>query len=144
MLGAILIILYTSPFVIVVLCAVAYGYYTLQKFYRHSSRDIRRLESTYASPVGTLLLDCLGNAPVIRAQHLQSVFDDEFSRTLDMVSEPRVLLESLFDITMTLFLGAKSVFVGINRLSVVKFTITVLGFGCHFVNRTSGRAKLCL
>lgn len=71
--------------VLVVLGIVAYGYYGLQKFYRHSSRDLRRLESTYASPVGTLLMDCLANAPVIRAQQLQRVFDDEFSKALDKV-----------------------------------------------------------
>lgn len=93
--GALLIILYASPLVVVVLCVVAYGYYSLQKFYRHSSRDMRRLEATYSSPVGTLLMDCLANAPVIRAQQLQSAFDMEFSKALDKVKQQFVFFESL-------------------------------------------------
>ena len=94
--GALLIILYASPLVVVVLCVVAYGYYSLQKFYRHSSRDMRRLEATYSSPVGTLLMDCLANAPVIRAQQLQSVFDLEFSKALDKVKQLFVLLYEVY------------------------------------------------
>ena len=83
--GALVIIIYSSPLVVVVLCVVGYGYYNLQTFYRQSSRDMRRLESTYSSPVGTLLMDCLANAPVIRAHQVQSVFDTEFSKALDKV-----------------------------------------------------------
>lgn len=83
--GALGVIVYSSPMVILVLFLVGYGYNKLQRFYRHSSRDLRRLESTYASPVGTILMDCLANAPVIRAQQLQNVFDIEFSKALDKV-----------------------------------------------------------
>lgn len=86
LIGALVIIIYSSPLVVAVLCVVAYGYYRLQMFYRQSSRDMRRLESTFASPVGTLLMDCLANAPCIRAQQLQGVFDAEFSKALDKVT----------------------------------------------------------
>lgn len=78
--------------VIVVIAVVAIVYYRLQKFYRKSSRDLRRLEAIYKSPVGNILMDCLANAPSIRAQNLRVNFEDHIAEAID--NSQRVSLTS--------------------------------------------------
>lgn len=66
-----------------VVIIVSIIYYRLQIFYRKSSRDIRRLDALYRSPVGNILLDCLSNAPTIRAQRLQTNFEQKMAQAID-------------------------------------------------------------
>jgi ABC-type multidrug transport system fused ATPase/permease subunit len=91
-LGAIIVISISSYLVIAVIAIVAIIYFRLQKFYRKSSRDLRRLEAIYKSPVGNILMDCLANAPTIRAQNLRINFEDHIANAID--NSQRVSLTS--------------------------------------------------
>ena len=55
---------------IVVLLIVFYIYNKLQLFYRNSSRELKRLDSVYKSPLYSLLSECIANGPSIRANRM--------------------------------------------------------------------------
>ena len=65
--GAILIISFSNYLMIAIIVGTLVRYFFLQRFYRASSREVRRLESTYRSPLYTLISDCLGDSQCIRA-----------------------------------------------------------------------------
>jgi ABC-type multidrug transport system fused ATPase/permease subunit len=67
LMGAFAVITASDPFVLVVLVAVMFVYYRLQRFYRKSSRELRRLDSVSKSPVYSAFSDCLGQAAELRA-----------------------------------------------------------------------------
>lgn len=50
-----------------VLLLVVIVYYRLQRFYRASSRSLRRLDSVHRSPVFALICDCAVNAACLRS-----------------------------------------------------------------------------
>jgi ATP-binding cassette, subfamily C (CFTR/MRP), member 10 len=81
--GAMVVITYTDPIVFLVLLFVSFIYYRLQKFYRKSSRELRRLDSIYKSPLYSLLHDCLSDAVSIRAMKSLDYFEQRFSIALD-------------------------------------------------------------
>lgn len=66
-LGAIIIICISNYLMIAVIFCSMIRYHYLQHFYRASSREVRRLESTYRSPLYTLISDCIGDALAIKA-----------------------------------------------------------------------------
>ena len=75
--GAIVILIISNYLMIAVLCFSLWIYYILQRFYRASSRELRRLESLYRSPLYTLMSDCLGDVVAVRAcpQLLKNMHD---------------------------------------------------------------------
>lgn len=81
--GSFAVISYTDPLVIVVLIVVVILYYRLQKFYRASSRELRRLDSVYRSPVYALIADSLENSAAIRASNNFNYLDHELQMSLD-------------------------------------------------------------
>ena len=84
--GSIGVIIYTNYYIVVVLVGVIMAYYKLQKFYRYSSRGLRRLESIQRSPLYTLMADALGSGPVIRAQNAQSFFCGKVAEKVDEIN----------------------------------------------------------
>ena len=72
LLGSCFTIIYSCAFMILILLLVFYIYYYLQEFYRNSSRELKRLDSTSKSPIYTLLSECLANGPCIRANRFQN------------------------------------------------------------------------
>ena len=67
LLGTFVVISITDPIMILILIFVGYNYYKLQSYYRCTSRELRRLESIYRSPLYSLLSDCISNGPTIRS-----------------------------------------------------------------------------
>ena len=65
--GALVVISCTDPLVIAVLVVVLVAYYRLQRFYRATSRELRRLESIHRSPLYTHISDTVANAPTLRS-----------------------------------------------------------------------------
>ncbi len=66
-LGATFMMVYNDPFILVLLIAVTALYYRLQRFYRLTSRELRRLDSVYRSPVYTLFSDSVKGAVELRS-----------------------------------------------------------------------------
>jgi ABC-type multidrug transport system fused ATPase/permease subunit len=85
LLGAFAVICYTDPLVIPVVLAVFIVYFYLQRFYRVSSRVLRRLDSAYQSPLYTVVCDCAANAVCLRSLRPEVVthFHRELQRALD-------------------------------------------------------------
>jgi ABC-type multidrug transport system fused ATPase/permease subunit len=65
--GGIIVISVSNYLMVAVILLTLIRYYGLQRYYRASSREMRRLESTYRSPLYTILSDCLGDTISIRA-----------------------------------------------------------------------------
>lgn len=84
LLGSIVTILYTCPFMLVLLLLVAILYYRLQKFYRRSSRELRRLDSVSRSPVYSLMCDCVVNAVTIHTLQKEPYFSGQLGQALDV------------------------------------------------------------
>eukprot|EP01034_Spumella_vulgaris_P022151 gene22151-28258_t len=84
-LGGTFVMAYNDPLIIVLLLLVAVVHYRLQKFYRESSRELRRLDSVYRSPVYTIFAECMQNAVSIRALGTTCVryFDKQLSQSVD-------------------------------------------------------------
>lgn len=67
LLGASLVMAYNAPFIVPLLIVVGFVHYRLQYYYRQSSRELRRLDSVYKSPVYNLISECLHSAIVARS-----------------------------------------------------------------------------
>jgi ABC-type multidrug transport system fused ATPase/permease subunit len=67
LLGAVLVMVYNDAFILVVIVLVVIFYYRLQHYYRESSREFRRLDSIYRSPVYNLLHDICQCAVTVRS-----------------------------------------------------------------------------
>ena len=83
LLGSFVVIAISNPPILVVLAIVGMLYWRLQRFYRASSRGLRRLDATQRSPVYTELQDCLSNATTIRAMQRTGPFRLRLERALD-------------------------------------------------------------
>ena len=117
-------------------------YYRLQIFYRKTSRDIRRLDAIYRSPIGNLLLDCLANAPTIRAQNLQENFENKMSIAIDI--SQRVTLSGnvaaqwlairlqLLGVMITFSLAFVSVFNAVYQIAPVSASMLGLSLSYSF------------
>jgi ABC-type multidrug transport system fused ATPase/permease subunit len=128
--------------VVGVVVVVAVIYYRLQLFYRKSSRDIRRLDAVYRSPIGNLLLDCLANAPTIRAQRLQESFEKKMALAID--SSQRVTLTGniaaqwlairlqLLGVVITFSLAFVSVFNAVYQVAPVSASMLGLSLSYAF------------
>eukprot|EP01042_Synura_sphagnicola_P000491 gene490-523_t len=90
--GSVVIIASSNYPVILVLIIVGFVYYRLQRIYRCSSRQYRRLEAKARSPVFSFITDCLSSGPTIRAQALEALASAKFERLVDSVN--RITLSS--------------------------------------------------
>ena len=82
--GAIIVISVSNYLMVAVIGASLVRYYILQRFYRSTSREVRRLESTHRSPLYTLISDCLGDSISIRAcQQMRKNMESLVSSALD-------------------------------------------------------------
>lgn len=137
-----MVISISSVLVIGVVILVAVIYYRLQLFYRKSSRDIRRLDAIYRSPVGNILLDCLANAPTIRAQQFQAKFEQKMAHAID--NSQRVTLTGniaaqwlsirlqLLGVVITFTLAFVSVFNAVYRVAPVSASMLGLSLSYAF------------
>lgn len=77
LLGSFVLISYSDPIVLIILIVVFYLYFRLQKFYRHSSRELRRLDSIYRSPLYNLISESISNGITLRSLAATEFFTKE-------------------------------------------------------------------
>lgn len=65
--GAIVVTVYSLPWITLLYIPLAFVYYTVQNFYRHTSRDLKRLHAVSLSPLYAHFTETLQGLTVIRA-----------------------------------------------------------------------------
>nr|XP_045722869.1 ATP-binding cassette sub-family C member 10 isoform X2 [Mirounga angustirostris] len=72
------------PWLLLLLPPLSVSYYGVQRHYRASSRELRRLGSLTLSPLYSHLADTLAGLPVLRASGAACSFEDENQRLLEL------------------------------------------------------------
>ncbi|KAL4856242.1 ABC transporter C family member 13 [Chlorella vulgaris] len=72
--GVIVVLCLTQPLVLAVLPPLAIAYRSLQRYYRATSRELRRLDAVARSPVYSVFSEALSGGPTIRAFAAQPHF----------------------------------------------------------------------
>lgn len=67
LIGSVLVTIYGMPWIVLLYIPLAFVYYTVQSFYRHTSRDLKRLHAVSLSPLYAHFTETLQGLPVIRA-----------------------------------------------------------------------------
>lgn len=83
LLGMLVVISYGLPWVLVPLLPLAVLYYLTQHFYRHTSRELKRLCSITLSPVYSHFSETLTGLGTIRASGSSARFEEENARRLE-------------------------------------------------------------
>lgn len=83
LLGMLVVISYGLPWVLVPLLPLAVLYYRIQHFYRHTSRELKRLYSLTLSPVYSHFSETLTGLGTIRASGNSTRFKEESARRLE-------------------------------------------------------------
>ncbi|XP_024116451.1 multidrug resistance-associated protein 7 [Oryzias melastigma] len=83
MLGLLVVICYGLPWVLVPLVPLALLYYRIQHYYRHTSRELKRLCSLTLSPVYSHFSETVTGLGTIRASASSARFEEENARRLE-------------------------------------------------------------
>ncbi|KNC99091.1 uncharacterized protein SPPG_06036 [Spizellomyces punctatus DAOM BR117] len=86
------LIVYATPFFIIPLVPILGIYYLLQKIYRATSRELKRLDSTTRSPLYAHFGETLHGAPSIRAYGEQARFISQTDTMINTNNAPTFLL----------------------------------------------------
>ncbi|KAJ3614567.1 hypothetical protein NHX12_018139 [Muraenolepis orangiensis] len=81
--GTLAIMAYSLPWVLVALLPLGLLYHRTQRFYRHSSRELKRLCSVTLSPLYSHFSETLSGLATIRASHASARFEAESVRRLE-------------------------------------------------------------
>ncbi|KAK2918532.1 ATP-binding cassette sub-family C member 10 [Channa argus] len=81
--GMLVVISYGMPWVLVPLLPLAWLYYRTQHFYRHTSRELKRLCSLTLSPVYSHFSETLTGLGTIRASGSSARFEEESAKRLE-------------------------------------------------------------
>ncbi|GBM02676.1 Multidrug resistance-associated protein 7 [Araneus ventricosus] len=81
--GCIIITCYALPWILVPILVLAVFYFKLQKYYRHTSRELRRLSSISLSPIYAHFSETLDGHSTIRAMSAVSRFQKENMERID-------------------------------------------------------------
>lgn len=83
LLGMLVVMSYGLPWVLLPLVPLGVLYYQTQRFYRHSSRELKRLCSLTLSPVYSHFSETLSGLTTVRASGHTARFEEENERRLD-------------------------------------------------------------
>ncbi|KAM9491700.1 ATP-binding cassette sub-family C member 10-like [Salvelinus alpinus] len=83
LLGMLVVMSYSLPWFLVALLPLGLLYHCTQRFYRHTSRDLKRLCSLTLSPVYSHFSETLSGLGTIRASSSASRFEEENERRLE-------------------------------------------------------------
>nr|XP_033480550.1 multidrug resistance-associated protein 7 [Epinephelus lanceolatus]XP_033480551.1 multidrug resistance-associated protein 7 [Epinephelus lanceolatus] len=83
LLGMMVVISYGLPWVLVLLLPLALVYHHTQRFYRHTSRELKRLCSITLSPVYSHFSETLTGLGTIRASGASARFEEEITKRLE-------------------------------------------------------------
>ncbi|KAK8730961.1 hypothetical protein OTU49_007721 [Cherax quadricarinatus] len=67
LIGSVVVTIYGMPWITLLYIPLAFLYYTIQNYYRHTSRDLKRLHAVSLSPLYAHFTETLQGLPVIRA-----------------------------------------------------------------------------
>ncbi|CAL1292974.1 unnamed protein product [Larinioides sclopetarius] len=81
--GCIIITCYALPWILAIILVLAVFYFKLQKYYRHTSRELRRLSSISLSPIYAHFSETLDGHSTIRAMSAVSRFQKENMERID-------------------------------------------------------------
>ncbi|KAM9316906.1 ATP-binding cassette sub-family C member 10 [Gastrophryne carolinensis] len=84
LLGLVLVISYGMPWILPVLLLLAALYYWLQRYYRRTSRELKRLQSLSLSPIYSHFSETLTGLTTIRAMRHTDRFEKECDAHLDL------------------------------------------------------------
>ncbi|OCT79575.1 ATP-binding cassette sub-family C member 10 [Xenopus laevis] len=84
LLGMLIMISYGLPWILPILLPLCLLYYYLQRFYRHSSRELKRLQSITLSPIYTHFSETLTGLTTIRATRHADRFEAECLSRLEV------------------------------------------------------------
>nr|DBA27410.1 TPA: hypothetical protein GDO54_011565 [Pyxicephalus adspersus] len=84
LLGMLVMISYGLPWILPVLLPLGLLYFSIQKFYRHTSRELKRLQSITLSPIYSHFSETLSGLSTIRATRHAERFNVECESRLDM------------------------------------------------------------
>lgn len=84
LLGMLVVISYGLPWFLVALLPLALFYYRTQSFYRHTSRELKRLCSITLSPIYSHFSETLNGLGTIRASGSSARFEEENARRLEL------------------------------------------------------------
>nr|XP_015218554.1 PREDICTED: multidrug resistance-associated protein 7 [Lepisosteus oculatus]XP_015218555.1 PREDICTED: multidrug resistance-associated protein 7 [Lepisosteus oculatus]XP_015218556.1 PREDICTED: multidrug resistance-associated protein 7 [Lepisosteus oculatus]XP_015218557.1 PREDICTED: multidrug resistance-associated protein 7 [Lepisosteus oculatus]XP_015218558.1 PREDICTED: multidrug resistance-associated protein 7 [Lepisosteus oculatus]XP_015218559.1 PREDICTED: multidrug resistance-associated pr len=83
LLGMLVVMSYGLPWILLVLLPLAGLYYLIQRYYRHSSRELKRLYSLTLSPIYTHFSETLTGLSTIRASRAAPRFEKENESRLE-------------------------------------------------------------
>ncbi|XP_075994564.1 ATP-binding cassette sub-family C member 10 isoform X2 [Genypterus blacodes] len=84
LLGMLVVMTYGLPWVLVPLLPLSLLYYCTQRFYRHTSRELKRLCSLTLSPLYSHFSETLSGLGTIRASRNSARFEEENARRLEL------------------------------------------------------------
>lgn len=84
LLGMVLMISYSLPWIMLVLMPLAIVYFYLQRYYRFTSRELKRLTAITLSPIYTQFSETLKGLTTIRASRAVPRFEKENNRRLEL------------------------------------------------------------
>jgi ATP-binding cassette subfamily C (CFTR/MRP) protein 10 len=81
-LGTLVVLCYSTPLIIVVYLPIGALYYWVQKYYRQTSRELKRLDSISRSPIYAHFSESINGVSVIRAFSAERRFREVPTRSL--------------------------------------------------------------
>lgn len=105
------LIIFSVPFVLVVIIPLGFIYWKLQLAYRTSAREAKRMDSIARSPRYAHFKETLGGLPIIRAYKKEEWFKSQFFENLEnsqKASANNILLNRWFSIRIPMIGGAIS------------------------------------
>ncbi|XP_059501095.1 ATP-binding cassette sub-family C member 10 isoform X3 [Stegostoma tigrinum] len=82
--GTILMISYSLPWILLVLVPLVILYFYMQRYYRFTSRELKRLTAITLSPIYTQFSETLTGLTTIRASRAVARFEEENARRLEL------------------------------------------------------------
>uniref|UniRef100_A0A8C2YX69 ATP-binding cassette, sub-family C (CFTR/MRP), member 10 n=1 Tax=Cyclopterus lumpus TaxID=8103 RepID=A0A8C2YX69_CYCLU len=121
LLGMLVVISYGLPWVLALLLPLALVYYRTQHFYRHTSRELKRLCSVTLSPVYSHFSETLTGLGTIRASGHAARFQEELARRLEQNQRCLFLSNAAMQwLSIRLQLIGVAVVTGLGALAVVQ------------------------
>ncbi|XP_029284201.1 LOW QUALITY PROTEIN: multidrug resistance-associated protein 7 [Cottoperca gobio] len=121
LLGMLVVISYGLPWVLVLLLPLTLVYYRTQHFYRHTSRELKRMCSVTLSPVYSHFSETLTGLGTIRASGSSARFEEEIARRLEQNQRCLFLSNAAMQwLSIRLQLIGVAVVTGLGAIAVVQ------------------------
>ena len=82
-LGALAVVIFVTPVILIVAVPLAFGYFRVQNLYIATNRELKRLDSIALSPIFSKFSETLSGLITLRAFRKQEQFAEENKRLID-------------------------------------------------------------